>query len=154
MPRSLTSAETALVKRSFDRIWPVAGETADRFYRRLFEISPHLRPMFRDDLREQGRKFIGTLAVLVGHLEDNDQLLSVAGTLGRQHAQFGVQPTHYPLVGAALLWALDRALGVDWTLETEAAWQNAFEIVSAHMIEQGGTDGCRGPEPLPSSRGT
>jgi hemoglobin-like flavoprotein len=140
--RSLTSVEAALVKRSFDRIWPVAGETADRFYRRLFEIAPHLRPMFRADIQEQGRKFIGTLAVLVGNLDDNDQLLSVAGTLGRQHAQTGVQPSHYPLVGAALLWALDRALGVHWTPDTAAAWKNAFEIVSAHMIEQGDTDGC------------
>ena len=141
--RSLTSAEAALVKRSFDCIWPVASETVDRFYCRLFEIAPHLRPMFRGDIQEQGRKFMGTLAVLVGSLEDNAQLLSVADTLGRQHARFGVQPSHYPLVGAALLWALDRALGVDWTPEIAAAWKNTFEIVSAHMIEQGDTDGRR-----------
>ena len=78
------------------------GQTAGLFYDRLFEIAPEVRPLFRHDIDEQKRKFIATLAVIVGSLDDSSKLDRAAPTaLARQHVSFGVQPAHYSLVGEA-----------------------------------------------------
>jgi nitric oxide dioxygenase len=132
----LTPSDVALVRSSFDRVWPVAGRAADRFYERLFEIAPHLRPLFRGDMTEQKGKFMATLAILVASLEDMSTLLPRAGTLARQHIFYGVEESHYALVGEALLWTLECELGPDWTPTTASAWRRTYDMLSAYMIEQ------------------
>jgi hemoglobin-like flavoprotein len=134
-------ADIARVRATFDRVWPAAHETAERFYVRLFEIAPQAKVLFHGDLTEQRRKFMSTLAVLVGSLDDKDQLLSVARTLARQHVHYGVEASHYPAVGAALMSALEGGLGSEWSGETAAAWSRVYQSLSKHMIEQayGGT---------------
>jgi|SRR5262245_52284154 len=137
MPESLLRPQDiALVRTTFDRTWPVASETADQFYRRLFETAPHLRPMFPDDMRRQGARFMAKLAILVGSIDNPDKLAALGGALARQHVEYGVRAEHYPMVGAALLWALERALGEDWTPEVAAAWTGVYEMLSRCMIEE------------------
>ena len=133
---TISPADAALVRTSFDHVWPVAGHDADRFYERLFEIAPHLRLLFRGDMTEQKGKFMATLAVLVASLDDMSNLLPRAGTLARQHVLYGVEEAHYALVGQALLWTLERELGPDWTPATASAWRRTYDMLSAYMIEQ------------------
>ena len=45
-----------LVQTSFVLVMPIAETAATLFYQRLFELDPSLRPMFRGDMQEQGRK--------------------------------------------------------------------------------------------------
>ena len=129
-------ADIALVRRSFDRIWPVAGRAADLFYGRLFEIAPHLRPLFRADMTEQKGKFMAKLAVVVSCLDDLSKLVPLAGALAEQHILYGVEESHYPLVGQALLWTLERELGTDWTPDTASAWARTYDMLSGYMIER------------------
>ena len=133
---SLRPQDIALVRTTFDRTWAAAGDTADQFYRRLFEIAPHIRPMFPDDMGRQGRRFMAKLAVLVGSLDRPDQLAAIGGALARQHVEYGVQAVHYPIVGAALLWALEQSLGEDWTPEVAAAWTGVYDTLSRSMIQE------------------
>jgi hemoglobin-like flavoprotein len=128
--------DVARVQATFDRVWSTADETAERFYALLFEIAPQARALFRGDLTEQRRKFISTLAVLVGSLDDKDRLLSVARTIARQHVHYGVEASHYPALGAALMRALESRLGSEWNGETAAAWSRVYRSLSRHMIEQ------------------
>jgi hemoglobin-like flavoprotein len=136
---TILPADIALVKSSFDRIWPAAEHAAALFYQRLFEIAPHLRPLFRGDMAEQKQKFIATLALLVGSLDNMSDLLPRTGTLGRRHVLYGVEDSHYALVGQALLWVLERELGPDWTPATAAAWTRTYDMLSRYMIEQAGS---------------
>jgi nitric oxide dioxygenase len=130
------AADVALVKTCFDHVWPVAGHAADRFYERLFEIAPHVRPLFRGDMTEQKRKFMATLAVIVGSLDDMSDLLPRAATLAQQHVLYGVEESHYPLIGEALLWTLEHELGPDWTPAAASAWRRTYETLSGYMIAQ------------------
>jgi hemoglobin-like flavoprotein len=132
---SLRPQDIALVRATFDRTWPVASDTADQFYRRLFETAPHLRALFRGDMHKQGARFMAKLAVLVGSIDTPEQLAALAGALARQHVEYGVQAAHYAAVGAALLWALEQALGEEWTPEVAAAWTGVYEALSRSMIE-------------------
>ncbi len=84
----LSPDEIDRVRDSFDRLWPTSAQTAGLFYERLFEIAPEVRPLFRHDIDEQKRKFIATLAVIVGSLDDRSKLIALTDGLARQHGSF------------------------------------------------------------------
>jgi hemoglobin-like flavoprotein len=132
--QDLSADDIDRVRNSFDRIWPVSERTADLFYDRLFELAPEVRPLFREDMDEQKRKFMATLAVIVGSLDDSSRLVPLTKTLARQHGDFGIEEAHYRQVGEALLWSLERGLGADWSPSVAASWRKAYGIVSNFMI--------------------
>lgn len=132
----LSADDVERVRASFDRLWSVSPDMAEHFYARLFEIAPDLRALFRSDMAEQQRKFIATLAAIVGNLE-NLSALSMVSSLARHHAGFGVRPDHYPAVGEALLFSLERGLRESWTPEVAGSWSRAYAHLSDVMIRNG-----------------
>ena len=130
----MTPKQVAQVQQSFAMVAPVADEAAARFYGRLFEIAPHLRPMFRGDIAEQGRKLMATLAFVVNGLTRLDTILPAASALAKRHVDYGVRPDHYRPVGMALLWTLERSLGPQWTPDLAAAWTAAYTTLTDYMI--------------------
>lgn len=48
----MTNEQIELVTESFEKIAPRADEAAALFYRRLFELDPGLRFLFKGDLAE------------------------------------------------------------------------------------------------------
>ncbi len=54
-----------LVQTSFAQVLPIADDAASLFYDRLFNLDPSLRPMFKTDIHEQGRKLMMLLTVVV-----------------------------------------------------------------------------------------
>lgn len=130
----LTAEEIARIRSSFDLVFSKSTEMTTTFYDRVFELAPECRPMFRDDMDVLKRDFIATLAVLVGSLDHVTGLLSSIDILGRNHARYGVQPEHFPLVGEALLWSLSKGLGEQWTSEVEQAWRKVYDIIAQRMM--------------------
>jgi hemoglobin-like flavoprotein len=57
----MTPKRIQLVKSSFAKIAPVEDQTAALFYRRLFELDPDLRALFRGDMATQGAKLMAAL---------------------------------------------------------------------------------------------
>ncbi|MFL6651077.1 MAG: globin domain-containing protein, partial [Sulfurifustaceae bacterium] len=55
--------------------------------------------------------------------------------LGRRHVRYGVQPSHYDTVAAALLWTLEQGLGADYTPETREAWTAVYTLLAGTMKE-------------------
>src|SRR6516162_9132197 len=90
--------------------------------------------MFPADMTEQRRKLIATLAFAVNGLANLQSVLPAASALAKRHIAYGAKPEHYPVVGAALLWTLEKGLGDAWT--AEAAWAAAYGALSSLMIEQ------------------
>ena len=114
---------------------PIADTAAGLFYARLFELDPALRPLFRGDLQQQGRKLMAALGMTVAGLPHWPQLQPVLRQLGARHVGYGVRPEHYDTVGAALLWTLQQGLGSGFTPEVGAAWMRAYAAVAAAMQE-------------------
>lgn len=106
----------------------------ERFYRRLFELAPEIRPLFPDDLRELRKKLAETLRALVFGLDSLSTLLMELSRLGERHAAYGAVAEHYPVVGAALIDALREQLGDRFTAQHEAAWAEVLEFTSGVMI--------------------
>src|SRR5437762_5351390 len=113
----MTPQQVALVKQSFALVAPIAETAAELFYGRLFELDPRLRPLFRGDLKEQGRKLMQMLAVVVAGLDRLESLIPAVRALGTRHAQYGVTHEDYATVGTALIQTLEHALGAGFTPE-------------------------------------
>jgi nitric oxide dioxygenase len=122
------------IQESFTMVEPISDQAAALFYGRLFEIAPEVRPLFRGDMKEQGRKLMATLTVVVNSLGNLPAILPVASALAKRHVAYGVKPVHYEPVGAALLWTLECGLGEHWTPKLAAAWTEAYTILSDFMI--------------------
>ncbi|QTL04495.1 hemin receptor [Aquabacter sp. L1I39] len=131
----MTPSQVALVQASFAKVAPIADAAASLFYGRLFEIAPDVRPMFKSDISEQGRKLMATLAVVVNGLAKPESILPAAQALARRHTAYGVTADHYAPVGAALIWTLEEGLGPDFTPDVKAAWVAAYTLLSGVMID-------------------
>jgi nitric oxide dioxygenase len=122
------------IQDSFKLVEPISEQAAALFYGRLFEIAPEVKPLFRSDMREQGRKLMATLGVVVNSLGKLEAILPAASALAKRHVGYGVTAEHYAPVGAALLWTLEQGLGKAWTAELAQAWGAAYALLSDYMI--------------------
>ena len=104
------------------------------FYGRLFEIAPAVKPLFRGDMTEQGRKLMATLGAVVNSLGNLEAVLPAASALAKRHVDYGVKADDYAPVGAALLWTLEQGLGEHWTPQLAEAWAAAYTLLSNYMI--------------------
>jgi nitric oxide dioxygenase len=130
----MTADQVKAIQESFAKVVPISEAAAALFYGRLFEIAPGVKPLFRGDMKEQGRKLMATLAVVVNGLGNLEAVLPAASALAKRHVDYGVKAADYPPVGAALLWTLERGLGAQWNAELAQAWGAAYAILSEFMI--------------------
>jgi len=129
----MTPQQTYIIQATWSRITPIADTAADLFYARLFELDPAVRPLFKGDTAEQGRKLIKTISTVVNSLSRLDEILPAVEDLGRRHLAYGVEPRHYDSVGAALLWTLEHALADDFTPAAREAWTVTYEALANIM---------------------
>ncbi len=122
-----------LVQSSFAKVAPIAGEAAELFYNRLFELDPDLRPLFKGDITEQGIKLMSMLKTAVAGLSNLDALAPAVQELGVRHKDYGVEDSHYDTVGEALLWTLEQGLGDAWNEEVKSAWTETYVLLSGVM---------------------
>ncbi|HEY3677752.1 MAG TPA: globin family protein [Bradyrhizobium sp.] len=132
----MTPDQIKLVQQSFAKVAPISEQAAVLFYDRLFEVAPQVKSLFPADMTEQRKKLMATLAVVVGGLGNLDSILPAASALATRHVSYGARPEHYPVVGGALLWTLEKGLGADWTPEVAAAWTAAYGTLSGFMIAE------------------
>ena len=129
----MTEDQVRLVRESWAKVRPIAPAAAGMFYDRLFEIAPHVRPLFKRDIGEQGKMLMGMIGMVVARLDDLGALVPAVERLGARHAAYGVRDEYYAPVGEALLWTLEQGLGDDFTPATKAAWATAYGILAETM---------------------
>ena len=130
----MTPDQVKAIQDSFKLVAPISDQAAAMFYGRLFDIAPAVKPLFRGDMTEQGRKLMATLGVVVNSLGNLEAVLPAASALAKRHVDYGVTADHYTPVGAALLWTLEKGLGEQWTPQLAEAWGAAYTLLSNYMI--------------------
>jgi hemoglobin-like flavoprotein len=136
MESTMTPDQVKLVQQSFAKVAPISETAAILFYDRLFEVAPKVKAMFPADMTEQRRKLMATLAAVVNGLGNLEAVLPAASALAKRHVSYGARAEHYPVVGAALLWTLEKGLGDGWTPEVAEAWTAAYGTLSGFMISE------------------
>src|SRR5947207_15474281 len=100
-----------LAQQSFEKVLPVAETVAELFYRRLFELDPSLKRLFKGDMQAQGRKLMDMIQTVIYGLDQFERIIPAAQDLGKHHSELGVKDKDYDTVAAALLWTLEHELG-------------------------------------------
>ena len=133
----LDDAQIKLVQDSFAKVDAIAEDAAAMFYGRLFEIAPDLIPLFKGDMKAQGRKLMTMIKTAVNGLNDLGALVPAVEDLGRRHVGYGVNDADYDTVASALLWTLNKGLGDDFTDETRDAWTTVYTLLARIMTGAG-----------------
>jgi hemoglobin-like flavoprotein len=129
----MTPEEKKLVQESFAKVAPIAEQAAALFYKNLFAMDPSLKPLFRGDMAEQGKKLMKMIATAVNGLDKLDAIVPAVQDLARRHVAYGVKPEHYNTVGSALLQTLEQGLGAAFTPAVKQAWATVYGVLATTM---------------------
>lgn len=135
----MTPQQVVLVQTSWQKVVPIKEKAAELFYGKLFELDPALKPMFKGDMVEQGRKLTAMLNTVVVKLDNLGDIVPAVRDLGKRHVAYGVEDAHYDTVAAALLWTLGAGLGDAFTPEVKDAWTKAYMTLAGAMKEAAAT---------------
>ena len=125
-----------VLETSFQEIAPRGEAFVAAFYERLFAQFPQTRAFFTTtDVKEQQKKLLGALVLVIQNLRKPDVLAPALRGLGQRHGAYGVRPEHYPIVGAVLLDTFAAFLGERWTPACRDAWTQAYQAVCALMLQ-------------------
>lgn len=129
----MTPEQIILVRSSWEKVLPIADKAAELFYGKLFEIDPSLKPLFKGNMSEQGKKLMMMITTAVKALDNVESILPAVQNLGKRHAGYGVTDEMYDTVGAALLWTLGAGLGSGFTDEVKQAWTVTYTTLATVM---------------------
>lgn len=130
----MTPEQIALVQDSFSKVEKIADSAAELFYGKLFEIAPDVKPMFKSDMSDQGKKLMTMIGIAVRGLTNLEKIVPALQQLGKRHVGYGVKEEHFPIVGESLLWTLEQGLGDAWNDELKNAWATTYGLLSVTMI--------------------
>jgi len=134
----MNSRSIQLVQDSFQKVLPIADQAMVIFYEQLFTLNPSLKRLFPANEAKMGNqrnKLKNMLAAAVAGLSNLPKLVPILQNLGKRHATYGVEDTHYEEVGAALLATLQIGLGADFTPEVKQAWLEVYGVMATTMME-------------------
>jgi iron-sulfur cluster repair di-iron protein len=138
--------DTMLLNETYTRLKSENGGTTAfglRFYERLFENYPSVRPLFNTPPEEQHKKLMASIGVIVTSAGNPEALLPYLHAMGIRHVKYGTMNDHYTAVKENLLAVLNEHLSKEgeWTPAMHQAWDEALTNVASIMI-----DGANHPE--------
>jgi hemoglobin-like flavoprotein len=131
----MTPEQIEMVSSTWKQVVPISEKAAELFYGKLFELDPDLKPMFKGDMTEQGRKLMSMINTAVNNISNVEKIIPALQDLGKRHVDYGVTDDHYGTVAAALLWTLEQGLGEAFTEEVKQAWTETYMTLANVMIE-------------------
>jgi hemoglobin-like flavoprotein len=131
----MTPAEIRIVKRSFALIEGEGDRAAAAFFAHLFEIDPTMRLLFPGDLRRRGIRLIHAVGLIVEDLHRLHVFVPALEALAVRYVGYGLEQSHYAVVGEALTRTARSILGIGFTPELEAALNSVYSQLSAVMMD-------------------
>ena len=129
----MTPEQIQLVQGTWTKVVPISDTAANLFYGKLFELDPAIKPLFKGDMKAQGKLLMTMIGTAVNGLSRLEKIVPAVQDLGRRHAKYGVKDQHYDTVAAALIWTLGQGLGKDFTPDVESAWVGAYTVLATTM---------------------
>ena len=131
----MTPEQIELVSSTWKQVLPISEKAAELFYGKLFELDPEVKPLFKGDMVEQGKKLMQMINTAVNNISDVEKIIPALQDLGKRHVDYGVTEEHYTTVANALLWTLEQGLGDAFTEEVKAAWTETYMTLAKVMID-------------------
>lgn len=134
------SLNVELIAETFERTKRENGGTRAlglRFYERLFDKYPAVRPLFNTPPEEQHKKLMASVAAIVASVTNPDVMMPYLHAMGIRHLKYKTENAHYPAVAENLVAVLGEHLSKEgeWTEEMKQNWEMAMDTISQVMIE-------------------
>lgn len=129
----MNADQKLLVRETWAKIVPIQEKAAELFYGRLFEEYPEVKPYFKGDMTEQGKKLMAMINTAVNSLDSLESVIQPVKDMGARHTEYGVKDEDYDKVAAALLWTLEQGLGSLFTPKVKEAWTVLYTTVADVM---------------------
>lgn len=124
-----------LLESSFALLAPSAEQLVERFYEKLLADYPEVDPLFADvDMEAQKKHLINALVLTVNNLRSPQKLKAALTALGKRHQRYGVESSHYLMVGGTLLCVMEEFAGEAWTADVQEAWEQALDQIGIVML--------------------
>ncbi|OWZ06257.1 hypothetical protein PHMEG_00021512 [Phytophthora megakarya] len=108
-------------------------ELYDVFYAYLEEHGGDLKHVFRSSMHVRGRVLVHISAGMRTMLA-SENIAEKVLALTKTHRRFGVKLEHFDCVGRALLHAMERTSGENWSPEIDDAWKRIYSHSSVILI--------------------
>ncbi len=153
---ALTDAEIEVIKSTAPVLAEHGESITEYFYKLLLDENPELKNIFNASNQRSGSQKTALAQAVYAYACYIDDLGVLTGAVNRiveKHVSTGVLPEHYPLVGAALLKAIDHV--VSPPAEIIETWKKAYFFLADILIaaeanryeksagQQGGWSGTR-----------
>ncbi|MEL7247324.1 MAG: globin domain-containing protein [Bacteroidota bacterium] len=132
----MTPLQKHLIQASWKIITPLSCTLGTLFYYRLFDLAPHTRRLFGNDIKIQAEKFVLMLDIVVESLHEFDQLSHRLTALGQRHERLNISASDFRAVRKALLWTLETSLEENWSPELDKAWGMVYDELAGVMQSQ------------------
>ena len=134
------SLNVDLLKETFNRAKAENGGLRSlglRFYERLFEKYPQVKPLFSTPPEEQHKKLMASIGAIVSSLTEPEKMVHFLQAMGVRHLKYKTESGHYAAVSENLVAVLGEHLSKEgaWTPEMKESWEDALKAVSKIMIE-------------------
>jgi hemoglobin-like flavoprotein len=107
-----------------------------RFYERLFEKYPSVRPLFPKEMKSQAGHLMAAVGWIVANVDNAAVFKPGLEEMAIRHLGYGTLEAHYPAVGENLVAVLEEHLSVEgeFSEETKTAWVGAYDAIQSIMI--------------------
>jgi hemoglobin-like flavoprotein len=125
----MTPRQRMLVQSTYEMAIPRLNMVSDRFYTRLLKRYPHIKNMFKGDLKIQSHLFTKAISQVIRNLHDQAAVEQMLVDLGARHRCYGVTRSHYELASKVLISSVRQATGIRFTYEIQKAWETFYLFV-------------------------
>ncbi|MEJ2214051.1 MAG: globin domain-containing protein [Gammaproteobacteria bacterium] len=105
-----------------------------RMYDILFEKYPETKALFKGAPEDQPEILAAAIAAYATNIDSIDQLHDKVMYIANAHVKSQVKEEHYPMVGDALLTAMQEVLGEAATPEVLEAWKEAYFYLAEILL--------------------
>lgn len=105
-------------------------------YKILFERNPELKELFKDAEPDQYKKLAQAVYAYAANIDNLGALGKGIETIAQAHVKTNIKPEHYPLVGGALLSAIEEVLGEAASADIMNAWKEAYFFLADVLIKR------------------
>jgi len=107
-----------------------------RMYEVLFDKYPETTPLFKSAPEDQPRILAAAVAAYAANIGNLDVLKDAVERMAVAHVRTHVRPEHYPMVGDAILTAMQDVLGEAATPQILEAWKEAYFFLADILINR------------------
>jgi hemoglobin-like flavoprotein len=126
----ITDQGTAEYVEKYGNDTPPLVTFYENFYKRLFDISPLSKNLFKNDMTQQGKMLVKVISLALSLAGNPGKFTEALEALAKRHFKYNVKAVEYGLVGEVLLWSLALVIGdTEYSAEMNDSWVRVYNLM-------------------------